>query len=188
LAHRERDGARAYALTRHASATCVAASGNLPQMDDFLQRVRDHDWAGEPQMPHDSIELVPAALESAWRHEPRAYENLRAALGNHTVDSWFPVLLGAMPFLAEIIARGPGAGASAVMYLLGYYTRRCHVDFEELDKVRARELAFREILRTLPPLLSTIATSGRSDASEAAELMDDIDARLRSQHWFAPGS
>jgi hypothetical protein len=146
-------------------------------MDDFLERLHAHDWAAEPQTRYNPVENVPAALEAAWRDEPEAREKLRNALCNENGDTWFPVLIGAMPFLAEIVVRGKGTAPREVMKMITYFADCFHVDFEEGGKVPHWERAFGEALEALRPALATIVAFKRADAPEAANLIDSIDSR-----------
>lgn len=156
-------------------------------MDDFLQRLHRHDWVAERHEPWQRVEDVPVALEAAWHDDDEAFDKLLAALGNRNENAWFPVLLGAMPFLQALIVRGPGPGAHAAMYLLDCFCGTFSAVIEDAARDRTweqilelrgeRELAFDDALEILLPALARIAASKRADAEPAVRLIQAIAGR-----------
>jgi hypothetical protein len=147
-------------------------------MDDFLYRLRAHDWASEIRSEWTAPEDLPPALSAAWRGDPDAHDRLMRALANDHAGAWFPVLLGAMPYLGEILVHAPPAGVRATLALMDDLVHSFDVEPESPEQDRRRELAFREALVPIRQAAVAIAATQPAHADWVTDLVDGIDARI----------
>ena len=148
-------------------------------MDDFALRVRSHPWGLEPHDEWHKPEDILGTLIAAWHGEADSYDQLMSTLANNHAGEWYPGLVSAMPFMAEILARGATAGARAVLYLLTDFVYSFHVFQPDPVGARRLELDFHDCLRQIQRTLVGDTALAQSDLEAAAGLVEVIDERLR---------
>jgi hypothetical protein len=140
------------------------------------------------QPPGNDADAIPKALAflaSCDSHDEgvRAYHRVLYAIGNDHAGTYRPAVLEAIPFLGEIVERGPGAAREAALDalidLVGSFCPEPGFETIVTSQAGAGDLKVLVLncVRELRPLVQTTETSA-SPQSRIAQLARDLLALL----------
>lgn len=149
--------------------------------------IDDIEWASYPQPADNRPDSVPRALgelatASSDAAAREAYDSFLFAVGNNHAGTYYPVVVPAIDFLAEVVASAPEPARIAALDILvdlvsSFEPQPGHEQFvRPTGEAVELRTALRQKVRGLMPLLRTVAEDEARPASARKLARDLLDA------------
>ena len=154
----------------------------------MLERIVEVPWDSYPRPPYEKVCRIPEALRSVYsandlNSSRKAAAALTWAIGNDHSGTYYPALLGVLPFVEDLLRNGSIWSRAAVLGFLCdmLFTFAPESGYEEFTDSSGRcinvETEFRAWMHDLHPLLAHLAQHRDEPSKYARELLEEIDGK-----------